>query len=124
MGLMDDKDELKLELVDINNDFLNILKKVRGKNVVLDLEDRVWELEDLNKDLEKNMPRKRKNTFECFGDNLIEAYLNLSRTRARRAERRVVALERQKEKSLLPKGVLIYMNRVSDVLYLMSVIKK
>ncbi len=90
----------------------------------MDLEDRVWELEDLNKDLEKNMPRKRKSTFECFGDSLIEAYLNLSRTRARRAERRVVALERQKEKSLLPKGVLIYMNRVSDVLYLMSVIKK
>ena len=70
------------------------------------------------------MPRKRKSTFECFGDSLIEAYLNLSRTRARRAERRVVALERQKEKSLLPKGVLIYMNRISDVLYLMSVIKK
>jgi len=52
------------------------------------------------------------------GASIASASLDLARTTCRRAERRVSALQEAKE---LPNGeILIYLNRVSDLLWLMA----
>ena len=80
-------------------------------------------IEDLGKKLEKGS-LGLNGGFKLFGDNLTEAYLNLSRTRVRRIERRIVDWNGNHDQKLSKTGVLAYLNRVSDILYLMSINKK
>ena len=76
----------------------------------------IKQLEDNIKKIEKeNKPNKR---FVLSGKNILSSYLDLSRTTARRAERRVVTLK--KNKILKNKQILIYLNRLSDFLYLLA----
>ena len=55
--------------------------------------------------------------FLVPGDNKRSALLDVCRSVARRAERRVVAMRRDRS---VPRRVLIYMNRLSDLLYLLA----
>lgn len=55
--------------------------------------------------------------FIMPGDNLSSAYLHLARTVCRRAERLIVRIIRQEP---LNEQVLIYINRLSDLLYTFS----
>ncbi len=73
------------------------------------LEDRILELES------------RPGVNKCFtlaGEDLASGFLDVARARCRSAEILIVTLKNRK---LLPKGsILIYLNRLSDLLYLMS----
>jgi len=66
---------------------------------------------------------EKKRAFKecCFylpGENLVSGALDISRTVARRAERLVVTLKRKGK--LSNNFILIYLNRLSDLLYLLA----
>ena len=66
---------------------------------------------------------EKKNILQecCFylpGENFLSAALDISRTVARRVERQVVTLKRKK--LLKNPYILIYLNRLSDLLYLLA----
>lgn len=89
---------------------VNSLKKRINKSCVKELEKNIEELE-------------RKKVFEgrCFrlpGENLMSGIFDVTRTLARNAERKAVAL---KAKGMLKNtDLLIYLNRLSDLLYLLA----
>lgn len=76
------------------------------------------------KRLEDNIERlEHKKPFKecCFylpGENLLSSTLDVARTVARRVERRVVTLKRSG--FIKNNYILIYLNRLSDLLYLMA----
>ena len=72
-------------------------------------------LENEIEKLEKRFPFKK---FVLAGDNLVSSTLHIARTVARRLERRVVALG-NKEK-YRNKNILVYLNRLSDLLFLLA----
>lgn len=66
---------------------------------------------------------EKKEIFEecCFylsGDNLVSSVFEIARTVCRRAERNIVALKQKKK--IQNKYIWIYLNRVSDLLYLLA----
>ena len=78
--------------------------------------DNEW-LYKLIEDIEaKRRPQDR--TFILPGENTVSSVLDVSRTIARRAERRAVTLT--KKRVLKNPYILIYLNRLSDLLYLMA----
>ena len=68
-------------------------------------------------DLEKKKGLKIR-CFQLSGASSVSSVLDISRTIARRLERRVVALGRKK--LLNNKCILVYLNRLSDLLYLLA----
>jgi len=56
--------------------------------------------------------------FVLVGDNLISSILHITRTIARRLERRVVALK--SAEGFKNKNILIYLNRLSDLMFLLA----
>jgi len=89
---------------------LKRLKKRIGAKSVAYLEERIIELEA--------KIRFELKGFSLPGANKISSNLDLARTIARRAERRAVTLQRKK--LLKNEHILIYLNRLSDFLYLLS----
>jgi cob(I)alamin adenosyltransferase len=64
--------------------------------------------------------RERDRPFRAFvspGENPLSARLHIARTVCRRAERRLVSLGRVEP---LPPPVLVYLNRLSDLLFLLA----
>lgn len=85
------------------------LKKRIEKNHIKRLEDRICDLESR---------LKVKRCFTLPGENSVSALLDVARARCRSAEINIVTL---KNKRLLNNNhILIYVNRLSDLLYLMS----
>ena len=77
----------------------------------------IGRLEKVIRDLEKNYKSKQR----CFclpGENFASSVLDIARAIARRAERLSVTLKRKK--LLLNGDILIYLNRLSDLLYLLA----
>lgn len=123
MECMDDN-EFGEELERIKENVGDVLSVTRNGENGFDFIDRLEELEILENKLE-SYNSGMANGFKVFGDgNLTEAYLNLSRTKIRRIERRSVKWNKENNQKLLKTGVLAYLNRTSDVLYLMSLLKK
>ncbi|MCK4519596.1 MAG: cob(I)yrinic acid a,c-diamide adenosyltransferase [Candidatus Omnitrophica bacterium] len=60
----------------------------------------------------------RVRYFQVSGENPVSSTLDICRTIARRAERRVITLKRKK--FLSNRHILIYLNRLSDFLYLLA----
>ncbi len=60
----------------------------------------------------------KASSFVLPGKNFVSSILDISRSIARRAERRLVTLT--KKGMLKNKDILIYMNRLSDLLYLLA----
>jgi cob(I)alamin adenosyltransferase len=89
------------------------LKKLRKR---IDIKD-ISGLEELIIELEAKIRPKLKG-FSLSGKNQTSSNLDIARTITRRAERRVVTLQRKK--MLKNKDILIYLNRLSDFLYLLS----
>ena len=80
----------------------------------------VREIKRLEKDIEA-LEAKRVVKVLCFslaGKNLVSSCLDVSRTICRRAERRGASLA--KKKSLKNSSLLTYLNRLSDLLYLLA----
>ena len=89
---------------------LTKLKKRMGEKPIVYLEELILDLEARNK-------QKLKN-FSLPAKTYLSSNLDLARTIARRAERRTVTLQRKK--MLKNQNILIYLNRLSDLLYLLS----
>lgn len=69
----------------------------------------------------KKLEKKYKPKEYCFlltGENTVSAILDVARTIARRAERRVTTL--LKRRMLKNRHILVYLNRLSDLLYLLA----
>jgi cob(I)alamin adenosyltransferase len=66
------------------------------------------------REFERDLPLQN---FAVPGANPPSAKLDLARTACRRAERRLTTLNRQGD---LPEGILPYINRLSDLLFLLA----
>lgn len=89
--------------------FLHKLKRRLGKKDINYLESIIEKLE------------KRCKLRCCFllaGENTLSATLDIARTIARRAERRTVTLK--KKEMVKNISILAYLNRLSDLLYLLA----
>ena len=89
--------------------FVGILKKRMDAKAAKRLENCIENLE------------KAKTRDFCFslpGKTLVASSLDVARTIARRAERRAVSL--LKKKHLQNREILVYLNRLSDLLYLLA----
>ena len=75
----------------------------------------VARLEDLIKEF--NQPLPRLEEFILPGGSKASAYTHIARTVCRRAERVLVDLNQQQK---LPEDLLLYMNRLSDFLFVAS----
>ncbi len=84
------------------------LRKKTGKNDTKALEAFIERLEK----------RQGVRKFILPGSNAISAYFDIARTVARRAERRIVTLSNKGQ--IKNKTILIYLNRLSDLLFLMA----
>ena len=60
----------------------------------------------------------KKSCFCLSGDNFCSSALDVARTITRRSERRVTTLKRKK--SLKNNQILVYLNRLSDLLYVLA----
>lgn len=78
-------------------------------------EERITELERAIDDCERELEPLR--SFILPGGTPKSAALHVARTVCRRAERRVVALQRE---AGLPELVVIYLNRLSDLLFMLA----
>ena len=92
-----------------------------GEGSLSKLKQRVSEKE-VNRLEQAIMDFEKKDIFEecCFylsGDNFVSSMFEIARTVGRRAERNVITLK--KKKKLKNKYIWIYLNRVSDLLYLL-----
>ncbi len=77
--------------------------------------EKVLRLEKEITKLEKKLPPIKK--FVYPGESKIASLFHISRTVCRRAERRVVALNRKKK---IQPAILSYLNRLSDLLFLLA----
>ena len=145
-GYKSSKDDLKLEVIgtmDELSSFLGMAKSLvkdkSGKNILEKIQKDLFDLgtpvsrpgskkskrgiipkniqylEQTIKELEKRYPFK---DFVLPGNNLVSSTLHVTRTVARRLERRAVALG-NKEK-FKDKNILIYLNRLSDLIFLLA----
>jgi len=89
---------------------LGKLKKRINKSHVIKLEKIITLCEKNNK--------FKKGCFAVPGENLVSSFLDVSRTIARRLERKAVTLKRKK--LVNNSYILIYLNRLSDLLYLFA----
>jgi cob(I)alamin adenosyltransferase len=90
--------------------FLHRLKTRIDKSFTSRLEQIINELE--------SKKRFKECCFYLPGENFISSTLDVARTVARRAEREVVTL---KKKNILRNSyILVYLNRLSDLLYLLG----
>ncbi len=104
----------------IQNDLFNLgavlatpdLKKLKGH--FIDLED-VRLLEETIDRLDKELPVLKQ--FLLPGGGELAARFHVARTVCRRAEREIVALQNE---IALDSGVIVYMNRLSDLLFVMA----
>lgn len=118
VGLLKDK-ELKKEIINIQNDLFEIGSSIastatnKHKALGVYLKQRVVDFEVEIDKLTKKLPELEN--FILPGGSETGSRLHFARTIARRAERRIVALA-EKEKVL--SEVLIYLNRVSDLLFM------
>ena len=90
--------------------FLSRLKKNIQKRHIERLESCIDELEAV--------PAEKGGCFSLAGVNPVSGCLDVSRTIARRCERQAVGLF--KKKQLKNRNILVYLNRLSDLLYLLA----
>lgn len=108
---------IKKELQEIQSDLFVIganLANPRSKSSI-SFETRAKEFEKLIDEMTKKLPRLMN--FILPGGGEAGAVLHLARTVSRRAERRIVSLSK---KTKLDSGILIYINRLSDLLFTMA----
>ncbi|HIE43914.1 MAG TPA: cob(I)yrinic acid a,c-diamide adenosyltransferase [Candidatus Omnitrophica bacterium] len=93
-----------------NAEFLDRLKKRMDASYIKGLEEAINTLES------KNV--SEECCFYIGGENPASSALDIARTVARRAERRIVRLRRRG--MLKNTNIVIYLNRLSDLLYLLA----
>jgi len=109
------------ELIKIQNDLLNIGSVLANpaasnkKQVTSNFSKRVKEFENFIDEMTESLPPLKN--FILPGGGKTGAMLHLSRTICRRAERRIVELN---NKQPVGKNIIIYFNRLSDLLFIMA----
>lgn len=112
---------IKKELIKIQNDLFLIGSILAAPNAKYKIHntkyfsDRAVEFEKVIDTLTKKLPRLMN--FILPGGGEVGATLHFARTVSRRAERRIVSLS---IKTKLDPGILIYINRLSDLLFTMA----
>ncbi len=112
---------LKRQLIEIQNDLLEIGSALASPGIknqesrIKNLGKRVEELERLIDEMTKELPELRN--FILPGGGVVGSHIHFARTICRRAERRIVELSKKEQ---VDKGILIYFNRLSDLLFTMA----
>jgi len=111
------KFKLKTELIKIQSDLFVIGASLANPKSALKInsEKRSRDFEALIDEMTKKLPRLFN--FILPGGGEAGAMLHLARTVARRAERRLVTLSKKQQ---LDSSILIYINRLSDLLFTMA----
>ncbi|WP_018464697.1 cob(I)yrinic acid a,c-diamide adenosyltransferase [Segatella paludivivens] len=108
---IDDSDsKLKIEL------FQNIIMRIMGV-VAGGSMDPKFDLDSITLQLERDIDENKNDGKFCFvtpGENLLNAYLHITRTKCRTAERRLVTMRRHYE---IADNIMAFMNRLSDWLF-------
>jgi len=104
----------ELIIKNINNDLYKISGLLAGWKVEIDLVSKIKKMEGEIYKKEKKM--ELVNRFLKPGDDL-DVWLNWARTVCRRAERRMVSLNKVEK---IDKNILIFINRLSDYLFILS----
>lgn len=109
--------KLKQELIRIQKDLYLLsadLANLKKENCLIN-EEHIKNLEKVGKEIKSSLPEMRK--FTLPGGTESAALLHITRTVCRRAERTVVRVTA--EYSINP-AVLVYLNRLSTILFLMA----
>lgn len=96
------------ELFDFNFAILHVNKVIIEDEYITRLENEI-------DDIQKNLPPLNK--FILPGGSPAGSHCHLTRAMCRRAERRLITLHKRKT---LDKNILIYLNRLSDLLFVIS----
>lgn len=100
---------------EIQSDLLSIgstLADRNGRIIDIDLNERITIFEQEIDKMTQCMPAL--SNFILPGGTMLSSILHLARSVARRAERRLVSLNR---KELIDETILVYVNRLSDLLF-------
>lgn len=105
------------ELTNIQNDLFEIGTSLANpkEEPIKKLKKRVEEFEKLIDNMTKELPTLRN--FILPGGGVGGSHLHLARSICRRAERKIVELS---QKENIDNGILIYFNRLSDLLFTMA----
>ncbi len=112
---------MREELLSIQDDLLNIGSLLADPKSIIDkkftayLTQHISRFENSIDDMTNEMPPIRN--FILPGGGKIAAFLQTTRTIARRAERRLVSLL---QKETVEKTIIMYFNRLSDLFFTMS----
>jgi len=107
---------LMTALRDAQETLFIIQAEVAGANKKVG-EGTVKEIEKIVNDIEKEIPPLKG--FSIAGGTELSALLDVARTLARRAERRVIAVKELKLRELAPE-TLAYLNRLSSLLFALA----
>lgn len=102
------------ELFDLGSE-LACPKGIPGPGIPATSPEQVSKLEDLIDFFNKDLPTL--NSFVLPGGSLLNAHLHIARTICRRAERSILSLH---EEESVSETIRHYMNRLSDLLFVMS----
>lgn len=102
------------ELFDLGSE-LACPKGVAGPGIPSTTPEHVIKLEELIDLFNKDLPAL--NSFVLPGGSLLNAHLHIARTICRRAERSILSLHEQES---VPDAIRHYINRLSDLLFVMS----
>ena len=109
-------ESIQADLCVVNAELVTIPVHIGKLKKRIDKAD-IARLEKMLLSLEKRRIIKERR-FHLSGENIISSSLDIARTVARRAERHVVTLKR---KNIISNPlIVIYLNRLSDLLYLLS----
>lgn len=115
------RSKIKDGLERIQNDLLDIGSVLASPStmnpepITNNLKNRVTDFEKLIDQLTEKLPELRN--FILPGGGKADAMLHLCRSICRRTERRIVELTK---KELVPNDILVYFNRLSDLLFTMA----
>lgn len=108
------KDPLQMVIENIQKDLMKINGELACEMKFIEIEKKIDGFEKEIEKMEGELPELKE--FLIPGINETEAYLNLARTVCRRIERTAVKLNKEKP---INSSVLVYLNRLSDYLFLM-----
>jgi cob(I)alamin adenosyltransferase len=109
--------EIRKQVIDIQNDLFRVAGQLASKSKIFTEIIHEKDTENLTSLVEKYESQVKLSGFVIPGATLASAKLDICRTIARRAERRMIQLN--KKESISP--VLIqYINRLSDLIYIMA----
>lgn len=107
--------KIKGIVLDLQRDLFLMGSSIVGRVEAVNYEEKTKKLEDLIDELSAQLPALKN--FILPGGSKYAAHLHLSRSLARRLERRVVSIQKEHPKV---KDLMKYLNRLSDLLFVMA----